>query len=310
MALISYPRYNDRDLEKDFRHYWANCPQKKIDKVDQDALACFLEEGRVLPEATQYFEHNASKEIMIGSMALGVCAVNRVIYDSVSDIGYAMENFPLSFATISMAGATIGSIGGMFAVFAREGLELKHCDPLVHLLALHQTLRIKRLLGTDYENVTATYNKVSLRVSAENRATEPPYRLSTKEKDQATATIIEHIMGGKARDLALAYEEDRAARPITRVGPSAREGLEKDLAKAIDPPLAAFYAEHAFLAEKRAKDELAAKQEEEAKVIGRREIDAARKASNNEWVAHLLGYSSAEELDEFYKLKKPPRDSD
>lgn len=309
MALISYPRYNDRDLEKDFRHYWANCPQKKIDKVDQDALACFLEEGRVLPEATQYFEHNASKEIMLGSMALGVCAVNCVIHDSISDIGHAMENFPL-FATTSMAGATLGSIGGMFTVFAREGLELKHCDPLVHLLALHQTLRIKRLLGTDYENVTATYNKVSFRVSAENRATEPPYRLSTKEKEQATATIIEYIMGGKARDLALAYEEDRAAQPITRVGPSAREGLEKDLAKAIDPPLAAFYAEHTFLAEKRAKDELAAKQEEEAKVIGRREIDAARKASNNEWVAHLLGYSSAEELDEFYKLKKPPRDSD
>ena len=106
MALISYPRYNNRNLEKDFRHYWANCPQKKIDKVDQDALACFLEEGRVLPEATQYFEHNASKEIMLGSMALGVCAVNCVIYDSVSDISHAMENLPL-FATTSMAGATL-----------------------------------------------------------------------------------------------------------------------------------------------------------------------------------------------------------
>lgn len=302
MALISYPRYNDRDFEKDFRHYWANCPQEKIDKVDQDALACFLEEGKVLPEATQYFEHNASKEIMLGSMALGVCAVNCVIYDSVSDISHAMENLPL-FATTSMAGATLGSIGGIFTVFAREGLELKHCDPLVHLLALHQTLRIKRLLGTDYENVTATYNKVSLRVSAENRATEPPYRLSTKEKDQATATIIEHIMGGKARDLALAYEEDRAAQPITRVGPSAREGLEKDLAKAIDPPLAAFYAEHAFLAEKRAKDELAAKQEEEAKVIGRREAAKAYAKLKDEEVAQLLGHRNAQELTDLSELK-------
>jgi hypothetical protein len=302
MALISYPRYNDR-VEKDFRHYWANCPQEKIDKVDQDALACFLEEGRVLPEATQYFEHNASKEIMIGSMALGVCAVNCVIYDSVSDISHAMENLPL-FATTSMAGATLGSIGGMFTVFAREGLELKHCDPLVHLLALHQTLRIKRLLGTDYENVTATYNKVSLRVSAENRATEPPYRLSTKEKDQATATIIEHIMGGKARDLALAYEEDRAARPITRVGPSAREGLEKDLAKAIDPPLAAFYAEHAFLAEKQAKDKLTAKQEEEAKVIGQREADKAYAELKDEEVSQLLGYRNAQELTYFTDLSE------
>ncbi len=302
MALISYPRYNNRNLEKDFRHYWANCPQKKIDKVDQDALACFLEEGRVLPEATQYFEHNASKEIMLGSMALGVCAVNCVIYDSVSDISHAMENLPL-FATTSMAGATLGSIGGMFTVFAREGLELKHCDPLVHLLALHQTLRIKRLLGTDYENVTATYNKVSLRVSAENRATEPPYRLSTKEKDQATATIIEHIMGGKARDLALAYEEDRAARPITRVGPSAREGLEKDLAKAIDPPLAAFYAEHAFLAEKRAEDELTARQEEEAKVTRQRAADEALAELKNGEVSQLLGYRGGpQELTKFSEL--------
>jgi len=214
-----------------------------------------------------------------------------------------MENLPL-FATTSMAGATLGSIGGMFTVFAREGLELKHCDPLVHLLALHQTLRIKRLLGTDYENVTATYNKVSLRVSAENRATEPPYRLSTKEKDQATATIIEHIMGGKARDLALAYEEDRAARPITRVGPSAREGLEKDLAKAIDPPLAAFYAEHAFLAEKQAKDKLTAKQEEEAKVIGQREADKAYAELKDEEVSQLLGYRNAQELTYFTDLSE------
>ena len=302
MALISYPRYNNRNLEKDFRHYWANCPQKKIDKVDQDALACFLEEGRVLPEATQYFEHNASKEIMLGSMALGVCAVNCVIYDSVSDISHAMENLPL-FATTSMAGATLGSIGGMFTVFAREGLELKHCDPLVHLLALHQTLRIKRLLGTDYENVTATYNKVSLRVSAENRATEPPYRLSTKEKEQATATIIEHIMGSKARDLVLAYEEDRAARPITRVGPSAREGLENGLAKAIDPPLAAFYAEHAFLAEKRAEDELTARQEEEAKVTRQRAADEALAELKNGEVSQLLGYRGGpQELTKFSEL--------
>jgi len=140
-------------------------------------------------------------------------------------------------------------------------------------------------------------------VSAENRATEPPYRLSTKEKDQATATIIEHIMGGKARDLALAYEEDRAAQPITRVGPSAREGLEKDLAKAIDPPLAAFYAEHAFLAEKRAKDELAAKQEEEAKVIGRREAAKAYAKLKDEEVAQLLGHRNAQELTDLSELK-------
>ena len=90
MALVPH-RYThfDSDLEDyttDTNYYWADCTQEDVAKFGPDAIASYIVNGKVSPEATKLFKHDAAGEITLGSIALSMCVAGGLAYSSVSSM--------------------------------------------------------------------------------------------------------------------------------------------------------------------------------------------------------------------------------
>lgn len=295
MALVPH-RYThfDSDLEDyttDTNYYWADCTQEDVAKFGPDAIASYIVNGKVSPEATKLFKHDAAGEITLGSIALSMCVAGGLAYSSVSSIETGV---PTIFAA-SLLSAIPGGFGGFFAGIARD--TSKGYDPIIRMQARHQTHQLKKLIGTNHEAVTSTYYEIYRYIDKQNQATTPPYRLSRDERERAIATILDYLMDND-RDITLAYQKNQTSPENRRLSYPLAKSLEARLGKAIDLPLAAIYAEQRFRTEKQIEDKAAAKAQETAQ----READKAYAELKDEEVSRLLGYRNAQELTDLSEL--------
>ena len=158
MALVPH-RYThfDSDLEDymtDTDYYWVDCTQEDVAKFGPDAVASYIVNGKVSPEATKLFKHDAAGEITLGSIALSMCVAGGLAYSSVSSIE---AGAPTIFAA-SLLSTIPGGFGGFFAGIARD--TSKGYDPIIRMQARHQTHQLKKLIGTNHESVTSTYYEI------------------------------------------------------------------------------------------------------------------------------------------------------
>ncbi len=299
MALVPH-RYThfDSDLEDyttDTDYYWAGCAQEDLAKFGPDAVASYIVNGKVLPEATKLFKHDAIGEITLGSIALSMCVTGGLAYSSVSSIE---TGAPTIFAA-SLLSTIPGGFGGFFAGIARD--TSKGYDPIVRMQARHQTHQLKKLIGTNHETVTSTYYEIYRHIDKQNQATIPPYRLSYDERKRAIATILDHLMDND-RDITLAYQKNQTSPENRRLSYPLAKSLEARLGKAIDLPLAAIYAEQRFRTEKQIEDKATAEAAAKAQETAQREADKAYAELKDEEVSRLLGYRNAQELTDLSEL--------
>lgn len=121
MALVPH-RYThfDSDLEDyttDTNYYWADCTQEDVAKFGPDAIASYIVNGKVSPEATKLFKHDAAGEITLGSIALSMCVAGGLAYSSVSSIE---TGAPTIFAA-----SLLSTIPGGFGGFLQESHEIQ-----------------------------------------------------------------------------------------------------------------------------------------------------------------------------------------
>ena len=299
MALVPH-RYThfDSDLEDymtDTDYYWADCTQEDVAKFGPDAVASYIVNGKVSPEATKLFKHDAIGEITLGSIALSMCVTGGLAYSSVSSIE---TGAPTIFAA-SLLSAIPGGFGGFFAGIARD--TSKGYDPIVRMQARHQTHQLKKLIGTNHETVTSAYYEIYRHIDKQNQATIPPYRLSYDERKRAIATILDHLMDND-RDITLAYQKNQTSPESRRLSYPLAKSLEARLGKAIALPLAAIYAEQRFRTEKQIEDKATAEVAAKAQETAQREADKAYAELKDEEVSRLLGYRNAQELTDLSEL--------
>ncbi len=299
MALVphNYTHF-DSDLEDyttDTNYYWADCTQEDVAKFGPDAVASYIVNGKVLPEATKLFKHDAIGEITLGSIALSMCVTGGLAYSSVSSIE---TGAPTIFAA-SLLSAIPGGFGGFFAGIARD--TSKGYDPIVRMQARHQTHQLKKLIGTNHETVTSAYYEIYRHIDKQNQATIPPYRLSYDERKRAIATILDHLMDND-RDITLAYQKNQTSPESRRLSYPLAKSLEERLGKAIALPLTAIYAEQRFRTEKQIEDEATAEAAAKAQETAQREADKAYAELKGEEVSRLLGYRNAQELTDLSEL--------
>ena len=290
MALVPH-RYThfDSDLEDyttdanyyttDTDYYWVDCTQEDVAKFGPDAIASYIVNGKVSPEATKLFKHDAAGEITLGSIALSMCVAGGLAYSSVSSIE---TGAPTIFAA-SLLSTIPGGFGGFFAGITRD--TAKEYDPIIRMQARHQTHQLKKLIGTNHEAVTSTYYEIYRHIDKQNQATTPPYRLSSDERERAIATILDYLMDND-RDITLAYQKNQTSPENRR----------------LSYPLAAIYAEQRFRTKKQIEDEATAEAAAKARETAQREADRAYAELNDEKVSQLLGYRNAQELTDLSEL--------
>jgi hypothetical protein len=225
MALVPH-RYThfDSDLEDymtDTDYYWVDCTQEDVAKFGPDAVASYIVNGKVSPEATKLFKHDAAGEITLGSIALSMCVAGGLAYSSVSSIE---AGAPTIFAA-SLLSTIPGGFGGFFAGIARD--TSKGYDPIIRMQARHQTHQLKKLIGTNHESVTSTYYEIYRYIDKQNQATTPPYRLSSDERERAIATILDYLMDND-RDITLAYQKIKHPQRIEGYRILLRNHLKQD----------------------------------------------------------------------------------
>ena len=299
MALVPH-RYThfDSDLEDymtDTDYYWVDCTQEDVAKFGPDAVASYIVNGKVSPEATKLFKHDAAGEITLGSIALSMCVAGGLAYSSVSSIE---AGAPTIFAA-SLLSTIPGGFGGFFAGIARD--TSKGYDPIIRMQARHQTHQLKKLIGTNHEAVTSAYYEIYRHIDKQNQATIPPYRLSYNERKRAIATILDYLMDND-RDITLAYQKNQTSPESRRLSYPLAKSLEERLGKAIDLPLAAIYAEQRFRTEKQIEDKATAEAAAKAQETAQREADKAYAELKDEEVSRLLGYRNAQELTDLSEL--------
>ncbi len=306
MALVPH-RYThfDSDLEDymtdanyyttDTDYYWVDCTQEDVAKFGPDAVASYIVNGKVSPEATKLFKHDAAGEITLGSIALSMCVAGGLAYSSVSSIE---AGAPTIFAA-SLLSTIPGGFGGFLAGITRD--TAKEYDPIIRMQARHQTHQLKKLIGTNHEAVTSTYYEIYRYIDKQNQATTPPYRLSSDERERAIATILDHLMDND-RDITLAYQKNQTSPESRRLSYPLAKSLEERLGKAIALPLTAIYAEQRFRTEKQIEDEATAEAATRAQETAQQEADKAYAELKGEEVSRLLGYRNAQELTDLSEL--------